>query len=92
MAAIFLSSLQNLKWLKIGYKYIKQPPEVAFGCFYMFTRFPIAKWYLIRDIICQTRNIYISSVEYFDYKKWSHDTENHCGYLISLVSTETPSV
>ena len=32
------------------------------------------------------------SVEYFDYKKWSHDTENHCGYLISLVSTETPSV
>ena len=34
----------------------------------------------------------MSSVEYFDYKKWSHDTENHCGYLINLVSTETPSV
>ena len=34
----------------------------------------------------------MSSVEYFDHKKWSHDTENHCGYLISLVSTETPSV
>ena len=34
----------------------------------------------------------MSSVEYFDYKKWSHDTENHCGYLISLVSTEAPSV
>ena len=34
----------------------------------------------------------MSSVEYPDYKKWSHDTENHCGYLISLVSTETPSV
>ena len=33
MAAIILSSLQNLEWLKIGYKYIKQPPEVAFGCF-----------------------------------------------------------
>ena len=32
------------------------------------------------------------SVEYFDYKKWSHDTGNHCGYLISLVSTEIPSV
>ena len=32
------------------------------------------------------------SLEYFDYKKWSHDTENHCGYLINLVSTETPSV
>ena len=75
MAAIILSSLQNLK---IGYKYIKQPPEVVFGCFYMFTMFPIAKWYLTRDIMCQTRNIY--------------DTENHCGYLISLVSTETPSV
>ena len=32
--------LQNLKWLKINYKYIKQPPEVVFqGCWYMFTRF-----------------------------------------------------
>ena len=29
MAAIIFSSLQNLKWLKIGYKYIKQPPEVV---------------------------------------------------------------
>ena len=56
MAAIILSSLQNLKWLKIGYKDIKQPPEV--GVFYMFTRFSIAKWYLTRDIMCQTRNIY----------------------------------
>ena len=92
MAAIILSSLQNLNWLKIGYKYIKQPPEVVFGCFYMFTRFTIAKWYLTRPITCQTRNIYMSSVKYFDYKKWSHDTENYCGYLISLVSTETPSV
>ena len=61
MAAIILSSLQNLKWLKIGYKDIKQPPEVVFGCFYMFTRFPIAKWYLTRDIMCQTRNIYVIS-------------------------------
>ena len=61
MAAIILSSLQNLKWLKIGYKYIKQPPDVVFGCFYMFTRFPIAKWYLTRDIMCQTRNIYVIS-------------------------------
>ena len=61
MAAIILSSLQNLKWLKIGYKYIKQSPEVVFGCFYMFTRFPIAKWYLTRDIMCQTRNIYAIS-------------------------------
>ena len=61
MAAIIFSSLQNLKWLKIGYKYIKQTPEVVFGCFYMFTRFPIAKWYLIRDIMCQTRNIYVIS-------------------------------
>ena len=52
MAAIILSSLQNLKWLKIGYKYIKQPPEVVFGCFYMFS---IAKWYLTRDIMCQTK-------------------------------------
>ena len=92
MAAIILSSLQNLKWLKIGYKYIKQPPEVVFGCFYMFTRFPIAKWYLTRDIICVKQGTHLPSVEYFDYKKWSHDTENHCGYLISLVSTDTPSV
>ena len=61
MAAIILSSLQNLKWLKIGYKYIKQPPDVVFGYFYMFTRFPIAKWYLARDIMYQTRNIYVIS-------------------------------
>ena len=61
MVAIILSSLQNLKLLKIGYKYIAQPPEVVFVCFYMFTRFPIAKWYLIRDIMCQARNIYVIS-------------------------------
>ena len=36
MAAIILSSLQNLKWLKIGYKYIKQPPEVVFGCLHVY--------------------------------------------------------
>ena len=40
MAAIILSSLQILKWLETRYKCIKQPPEVVFGCFYMFTRFP----------------------------------------------------
>ena len=34
----------------------------------------------------------MSLVEYFDYKKGSHDTENHWGFLINLVSTETPSV
>ena len=43
MAVIILSPLQNLKCLKIRYKCIKQPPEVVFGCFNMFTRFPIAK-------------------------------------------------
>ena len=43
MAAIIHSPLQNLKQLKIKYKYIKQPPEVFFVCFYMFSRFPIAK-------------------------------------------------
>ena len=43
MAAIIHASLQNLNWLKIGYKYIKQPPSVDYGCFYMFTRFPICK-------------------------------------------------
>ena len=43
MAALILSPLQNLKWLKMRYKYIKQPPEIVFGCFYMFTRFPIVK-------------------------------------------------
>ena len=41
MAAIILSSLQNLKWLKIGYKYIKQPPEVVFGCFTCLLGFPL---------------------------------------------------
>ena len=43
-------------------------------------------------ILCVKQGTYMSSVEYFEDKKWSHDTENHCGYLISLVSTETPSV
>ena len=61
MATIIPSSLQNLEWLKIGYKYVKQAAEVVFGCFYMSTRFPIAKWYLARDIMCQTRNIYVIS-------------------------------
>ena len=74
MAAIILSSLQNLNWLKIGYKYTKQPPEVVFGCFYMFTRFPIAKWYLTRDISVK-QGTYMSSVKYFDYKKWSQLTQ-----------------
>ena len=37
MAAIIHSPLQNLKWLKIRYKYIEQFTEVVFGCFYMFT-------------------------------------------------------
>ena len=41
MAAKIHSLLQNLKWLKIRYKYIKQPPELVLGCFYMFTRFPV---------------------------------------------------
>ena len=61
MAAIILASLQNFNWLEIGYKYTKQHPEVVFGCFYMFTRFPIAKWYITRDIMCQTRNIFVIS-------------------------------
>ena len=43
MAVIILFPLQNLKCLKIRYKCIKQPPEVVFGQFYMFTRFLIAK-------------------------------------------------
>ena len=33
----------------------------------------------------------MSSVEYFDCKKGSHDTENHCCYFKILSSTETPS-
>ena len=39
----------------------KQPPEVVFVCFYMFTRLPIAKWYLTREVMCQTRNMYAIS-------------------------------
>ena len=42
MAAIILSPLQNLKWLIIRHKYIKQSPEVVFGCVFMVTRFPKA--------------------------------------------------
>ena len=61
MATIILSSLQNLEWLKIGYKYVKQAAEVVFGCFTCLPWFPIAKWYLARDIMCQTRNIYVIS-------------------------------
>ena len=43
MAVVILSPLQNLKCLKIRYKGIKQPPEVVFGWFYVFTRSPIEK-------------------------------------------------
>ena len=64
MAAIIHSPLQNMKWLKIRHKYIKQPLEVVFGCFHMSTRFPISKKLLTRDIICQTRSIHVI-VEYF---------------------------
>ena len=86
MAVIILSPLQNLKCLKIAYKCMK-PPEVVFGWFYI-TRSPIVKQHLIRDIMCQTRKIYAIS-EIFLLQKGSHDTKTHCGYLISLVSTET---
>ena len=91
MAAIIHSPLQNLKWLKIRYKYIKQPPEVVFGCFTCLQGLTLQKMHLTRHIACQIRK-YMSSLEYFDHRKGSHGTENHCGYLISLVSTETPSV
>ena len=40
-------------------------------------------------ISCQKRNIYII-IRIFCLQKGSHDTENHCGYLISLASTEIP--
>ena len=70
MAAIIHSSHQNLKWLKIRYSYMKQSPEVVFGCFYMFARFHNAKKkHLTREIMCQARKIYLSSVEYVYYKK-----------------------
>ena len=62
MAAIIHSPLQNFKRLKIRYKYIKQPPEVVFGCFDTFSRFPSAKKkHLCRDIMHQTRNINVIS-------------------------------
>ena len=47
---------------------------------------------IIHSTLQNQQGTYLSSVEYFDNKKGSDDTENHCGYLISLVSTETPSV
>ena len=44
-------------------QYIKQPLEVVFRSFYLFTitKFPIAKNHLTRDIMCQTRNLYVTS-------------------------------
>ena len=50
MASIIHSSVQNLEWLKIRYRYIKQPPKVVLGNFDIFTSFPIAKLRLTRDI------------------------------------------
>ena len=44
------------------------------------------------QILCVKQETCMSSVEYFYYKKGSHNAKNHSGYLISLVSTETPSV
>ena len=46
----------------------KTTPWWVFGCFYMFTRFPIVKWYLTRDIMCQTRNIYVISRIFWQQK------------------------
>ena len=34
MAATMHSPLQNLKWLKIRFRCIKQPPAVVFGFFF----------------------------------------------------------
>ena len=42
-------------------KYIKQSHKVVFGSFYIFTMFAMAKQHLIRDSICQTRNIHVIS-------------------------------
>ena len=60
-------TVENKVW------YIKLPPEVVFGCFYMFTK-TIAKWYL-PGIICVKQGTYMLSVEYFNYKKGSQDTK-----------------
>ena len=57
MSATTHSPLQNFKWLKIRYKYIKQLPKVVLG-FLRFTRFLIAKYHLTSDNMCQTRKIY----------------------------------
>ena len=51
--------------------------------FYVFTKCP-------RDKMCQTKNL--CHLIILKINKGSHDTESHCGYLISLVSAETPSV
>ena len=38
MAAIILSSLQNLKWMELRYRYIKQHTEVLYS-FYVYKVF-----------------------------------------------------
>ena len=69
MAAIIQFSLQNFKWVNIRYKYIKQLPKVFFGCFYMFTKFPITREHLTRDNMCQTRNIICHKLNILTTKK-----------------------
>ena len=90
MAPIILSSLQNLKWLKLSvnlYQIYTTPSKVVFGHFYVVTGF-------FQNSLIKIKCVkgFMSSVKYLTGNKGLHDTEIHCGYWISFVSTETPSV
>ena len=55
----------------------------------MVTRFSISKQHLSFDKIHQMKDIY-HQYYMLNRNKRSHDTENHCGYMISLDLAKSP--
>ena len=81
MAARNFSPIQNLKWLKIKYNYTEHLIEVAFGKFICGNKVSHFK----TALICHEQYI-------LNRNKRSHDTENHCGYLIDFDLAKSPFV
>ena len=79
MAAITFSPLQNLKWLLIKNNYTEHLTEVVFGKFIFGNKV----FYFKTALILRKK----ASNEGY---KMSYDTENHCGYLISLELAKSP--
>ena len=61
----------------------------SLGSLYVATRFSISKQPFSLDKIHQMKDIWHQYYILNRYKR-SHDTENHCGYLISLDLAKSP--